>query len=146
MGLVDYLKKRKASRDSKEYSPTDIFFENFILDTIGHLPKEKSEQIRQIDLASIFKTDSTDWKEITKEVLHLSDTVEIAILDLWYKNQSVLKVQGEEYQPLDFAKDFISNYFKEDSQVDIWEGDNLEQAKERIKQASQDKHNEILEK
>lgn len=140
MGLFDFFRKKKETgKEDRRYidNPVFIFFENFILDTIGYLPEEKIEIIKQMDLASVFKTEQKDWKEIVKEVLGLSDTIEIAILDLWYKNKAILKEQGMDYEPVQYAKDFVDNYLKEGSLVDIWEGDNLAQAKERIKQASE---------
>jgi hypothetical protein len=140
MGLFDFFRKKKETgKEDRRYidNPVFIFFENFILDTIGYLPKEKIEIIKQMDLASVFKTEQKDWKEIVKEVLGLSDTIEIAILDLWYKNKAILKEQGMDYEPVQYAKDFVDNYLKEGSLVDVWEGDNLAQAKERIKQTSE---------
>lgn len=140
MGLFDFFRKKKETgKEDRRYidNPVFIFFENFILDTIGYLPEEKIEIIKQMDLASVFKTEQKDWKEIVKEVLGLSDTIEIAILDLWYKNKAILKEQGMDYEPVQYAKDFVDNYLKEGSLVDVWEGDNLAQAKERIKQASE---------
>lgn len=140
MGLFDFFRKKKETgKEDRRYidNPVFIFFENFILDTIGYLPEEKIEIIEQMDLASVFKTEQKDWKEIVKEVLGLSDTIEIAILDLWYKNKAILKEQGMDYEPVQYAKDFVDNYLKEGSLVDVWEGDNLAQAKERIKQASE---------
>ncbi|MDU1890031.1 MAG: hypothetical protein E6767_05015 [Dysgonomonas sp.] len=140
MALFDFFKKKKAEETNEVGQPIMIFFKSFVLDTIGHLPKETKEQMITLgtDLSSIFGTESKDWRVITKEVLALSDTIEIAILHLWYKNKMILKQQGYDYDPLSFADDFIENYYKEGSKVDVWEGDNLEQAKEWIKQVSQE--------
>jgi hypothetical protein len=125
MGLFDRFGKKKEEKweDMRYFdNPTDIFFESFILDTIGYLSEEKAEIIKQMDLAAIFKTVPRDWKEIVKEVLGLSDTIEIAILDLWYRNRDILKGQGIDYEPVQFAKDFVDNYYKDDSRIDVWKG------------------------
>jgi hypothetical protein len=111
----------------------NILFENFVLDTINKLPEEKIEQLNSMDLAKVFKIEPKHWKLVIKQVLHLSDTIEIAILDLWYKNQDIAAQQKIEYLPTQFAMDFVDNFLKDDSKIDIWDGDSLNQAKERIK-------------
>jgi len=130
-------KKADSERTIQEQSrykdnPMNLFFENFILDTINELPKDKYDQINRMNLAKVFKTEPMDWKLIIKKTLNLSDTIEIAILDLWYRNQEIAGNRVIDYQPNQFAVDFVDNYLKEDSKIDIWEGDNLEQAKKRI--------------
>ena len=64
--------------------------------------------------------------------LHLSETIEIAIWDLWIRNSANAELHGWDYHPWHFAQDFARNYVADDSRVDIWEGDALEQAKARI--------------
>jgi len=115
-------------------SPMDLFFESLILDTIGVLPSEKNTEFNALNLHETFKVDPMDWKLITKKVLDLSDTIEIAILDLWIRNRDIATGQNIKYEPSQFAIGFVENYYKEDSKVDVWEGDNLEQAKRRIEE------------
>ena len=136
MGL--FSRKRKVETkpsDNPRYreNPMNILFENFVLDTINKLPEEKIEQLNSMDLAKVFKIEPKHWKLVIKQVLHLSDTIEIAILDLWYKNQDIAAQQKIEYLPTQFAMDFVDNFLKDDSKIDIWDGDSLNQAKERIK-------------
>ncbi len=114
-------------------NPMKVFFENFVLDTIDKLPKDKIEQLNSLDLAKVFKTEPMHWKLIIKRVLHLSDTIEIAILDLWYKNQELAIQKQIEYQPTQFAMDFVDNFLIEGSRIDVWNGDSLDHAKERIR-------------
>jgi len=109
-----------------------IFFENFVLSTIGKLPNENVEKLNSLNLAKVFNTEPKEWKLIVKEVLHLSDTIEIAILDLWYSNQKLASEQKVEYHPNQFAVDFVDNYLRGNSRIDIWTEDSLKQAKERI--------------
>lgn len=112
----------------------NILFENFILSTIDKLPKDKVDKLNMMNLSKVFHTDPMDWKLVVKHVLQLSDTIEIAILDLWYKNQELSLQQGIEYQPNQFAIDFTDNFFSADSQIDVWDADTLNHAKERIRQ------------
>ena len=120
-----------------EKSPMSIFFENFVLATINKLPEDKTAKLNSIDLSRIFNTETKDWKIVVKQVLHLSETIEIAILDLWYKNQELAAQRNVEYHPNQFAIDFVDNFLKEGSRIDIWTGDSLEEAKKRIKQFQQ---------
>lgn len=135
MGLFSRKEVKPKPLDNQRYreSPMNILFENFVLDTIGKLPKDKIEQLDSMDLAKVFKTVSKDWKSIVKQVLHLSDTIEIAIIDLWHKNQETASKQKIEYQPTQFAIDFVDNFLKDASKIDVWEGDDLTLAKERIR-------------
>jgi len=115
--------------------PMKILFDNFVLAIINKLPEDKEKKLNSLDLAKVFKTESKDWKLIVKQALHLSDTIEIAILDLWYTNQELAAERKIEYHHDQFAMDFVDNFLKEDSKIDTWPGDSLIRAKERIKLA-----------
>jgi len=114
-------------------NPMRTLFANFVLATIDMLPREKYEILESLNLAARFNIEPKDWRLVIKQVLHLSDTIEIAILDLWYTNQDIAAQRKVEYHPNQFAIDFVENYFKEDSQIDIWPENSLTRAKERIK-------------
>ena len=88
--------------------------------------------MNDLGLHRVFNTQTTDWREIIKQVLNLSDTIDIAILDLWYKNREIAAGQNIEYEPTKYAMDFADNFLKGDSKIDIWDGDSLEIAKQRI--------------
>ncbi len=132
MGL--FTKRKKTDGQSERYKdqPILILFENYILDTIGHLPSDKKEGMNDLGLHRVFNTQTTDWREIIKQVLNLSDTIDIAILDLWYKNREIAAGQNIDYEPAKYAMDFADNFLKGDSKIDIWDGDSLEIAKQRI--------------
>jgi len=110
-----------------EENPSDYFFEAFVLNVIGELPADRQDEMR-----SYFKTSGDDWHQGVKAAIHLSQTIEVAILDLWYRNRDIAKANNETYSPEAFAEDFIEHYFVDDSKVDVWEGDALEGAKRRI--------------
>lgn len=126
--------KSNTLNDHPRYgeNPIYLFFEDYILDVMGELPPEKSEKYQEMNLQSVFNAESSEWKEVIQETLNLSDTIEIAILDLWYRNREIGRKEGMEYEPRQFAIDFTDHYMKDDSKVDVWEDDALQLAKERI--------------
>ena len=112
--------------------PMNLLFEAFIQDVIGHLPEDKLQRMEQMDLPRRFKTRATEWRGAVAEMRQLSDTIKIAILDLWHRNQEIGRQQGIEYDPVQFSMDFVDHYYEEGSRVDVWEGAALQEAKERI--------------
>lgn len=132
MGLFSKKKKTDGPNDRYKDSPILILFENYILDTIGQLPADKKNVMNDLGLDKVFNTTTKDWKQIVRQVLNLSDTIDIAILDLWYRNREIAKGQGIDYEPTHYAMDFADNYLKDDSKIDVWDGDSLEVARQRI--------------
>jgi hypothetical protein len=119
-----------------EERPLDLFFELLIIDVLGYLPEQTKLAIEEFSNkhTRFFESTNGDWKEYVKKTLELSSTIEIAILDLWYRNSQNAKDSGWEYQPWHYAMNFIDNYFAENSKVDIWEGNALEEAKRLIRE------------
>jgi hypothetical protein len=85
-----------------------------------------------MNLQKVFSTRASEWRAVLRETLHLSDTIEVAILDLWYRNRDALRKQGQEYEPIAFSQDFTDNYFAENSKVDVWPDGALDAARKRI--------------
>ena len=113
-------------------NPIYLLFESFVLDTIGYLPRERSIGIQSMNLQKVFKTTAVEWHAVLRETLHMSETIDIAILDLWYRNQDIAGAKGITYSPEQFAVNFTDEYMKEGSQVDVWPPGALEAAKRRI--------------
>lgn len=132
--LADSPAKPMNVLDHPRYkeNPVYLFFEHYILDVIGQLPPEKSKSIQAMNLQKVFKTKSSEWHESLREALGLSGTIDIAILDLWYRNREIASAKGIEYPPQQFAMNFTDEYMKEGSQVDVWPAGALEAAKKRI--------------
>jgi hypothetical protein len=107
-------------------------FENYVLEVLGRLPADIVGKMQRLDLPNVLKTQATDWKAAIKETLHLSETIEIAIWDLWYTNQGVAQRTGVKLTGEEFAMGFVDNFLKEGSQVDVWTQETLAAAKERI--------------
>jgi hypothetical protein len=62
----------------------------------------------------------------------LSETFEVAVLDLWYRNSKIAADRGEILLVRDFAELFVDNCFLDDSQIDVWGPGALEAARARI--------------
>ena len=118
----------------QEERPLDYFFEFYVVSALDKLPKETELALGEFNIKhpSFFESSNGDWKGYVKSQLSLSTTIEVAIWDLWIRNSTNASNSGWEYHPWHYAQDFLDNYFSEDSNIDIWEGDTLELAKKRI--------------
>lgn len=124
-------------QDHPRYGPNPvyIFFEAYIQGVIGYLPEDKSASIQSMNIQRVFDTQASDWRAVVKETLHLSDTIDVAILDLWYRNREHFTSESGEYDPVWFSQIFTDEYMKEGSTVDVWPEGALAAAKSRITQA-----------
>jgi hypothetical protein len=113
----------------------ELFSEFYVVDVIGMLPAETSAVIANFfaNHAPNFVPANGDWRSGVKNSLNFSETIDIAILDLWYRNTDISLRDGWTLHPWHFAKLFLNNYFADNSTVDVWPGDALHQAKERIR-------------
>ena len=112
--------------------PINLLFEALVLDVIGCLPDAKRQTLQTMNLQKVFNTQASEWRQVLRETLHLSDTIEIAILDLWYRNREVSRKQGQDFDPVVFSQEFADHYFAENSQVDVWPIGALDAARKRI--------------
>lgn len=112
----------------------DLFFEFLVLDVIGQLPTATQEAIAaMIAKHSVFFADTAgDWRTGTRKALHLSETIDTAILDLWFGKSAEASAGGWLYHPWSFARDFHQQFLADGSRVDVWEGDAFDLAKARI--------------
>jgi hypothetical protein len=108
-------------------NPVYYFVERLVIDTIEGLPAELQDEIAQT-----IRTDMNGWRGKVKELATLSDTFEVAVLDLWYRNSKIAADRGEILSARAFAELFVDNYFLDDSQIDVWGPEALEAAKARI--------------
>jgi len=127
--------KKKSSVSVLEHprykeTPINLLFEDLVMNVIGHMPPGREEVLRGMNLQKVFATTSSEWREVIREALHLSETVEIAILDLWIRNRACYHDTPEGYRA--FAQDFTDKFMAEDSKVDVWPEGALAAAKERI--------------
>jgi len=110
-------------------TPVYLFFEKYILDVIGELSNDKETVLQQINLQATFNTKQSAWKDVIREVLHLSSTIDTAILFQWYKTVEEHQIQSTSADSDIFCKRFVNDYFKENSNIDVWTDDTLSAAK-----------------
>lgn len=116
-------------RDEK---PMDFFFEFLIMEVIGALPRETAKALDEFTRENVEAFETGDWRSEVRVGFGLSDTIDIAILDLWYQNDGVRRQQVDRYYPWRFARDFSAEYFSNDGEIDEWPEGELEAAKARI--------------
>ena len=66
-------------------NPLKRLVDVYVLDVIGALPPEMAATAQRMDLQRVFKTAACEWREVLRETLNLSDTFDVAILDLWIR-------------------------------------------------------------
>jgi hypothetical protein len=112
----------------------DFFFEMFVVQTIGALPEQTRSALGEFGTkhASFFEAFGGSWVETVVGAMSLSDTIEVAIQDMWLRNAENARQQGWDYHPWHYAANFIDEYLKEDSKVDVWTEGSLAQARQRI--------------
>lgn len=118
----------------QENRPIDYFFELYIVDVLDQLPLYTKNALSEFSHKhpTFFKSTNGNWQNYVKQSLQLSETIDIAIWDLWIRNSQVAERDGWVYHPWHYAQNFSDNYFIEGSKVDIWLGDSLQEAKKRI--------------
>jgi hypothetical protein len=129
-----FRRKPDPAPPPRAWGPVDTLFAAYVLQVIGHLTPEKERSVVLIapKLQAALKTTAADWRGIVAEALHLSETIDTAILDLWYTNGDAQKAAGMTLAPEAFAAMFVEEYSKDGSQVDVWPDDALELAMARI--------------
>ena len=111
-----------------------FFFEMYLVDVIDELSEDTLQALENFSAKhpTFFEVHGGDWRKHVVEEFRLSDTIEIAIWDLWITNSANAEPDGWKYHPWHYAQNFADNYFSEESGVDVWEGNALEEAKKRI--------------
>jgi len=104
-------------------NPIYLYFESYIVHSLGKMSQERYVEIQSIDLQRVFESSHSDWKKVVAEVLDLSDTIEIAIKHLWVKNRECYEDNEAGY--IAYAQDFTDQFMKENSKVDIWTKDSF---------------------
>jgi len=113
-------------------APLKLFFESLVLEVIGSLDADRSSRIEAMELPRVLGVPGPTWQEAVRQSLHLSETIDVAILDLWYRNAEHAESIGVVYDPVAYSQDFCDQFLAEGSQVDVWPGEALELAKARI--------------
>jgi hypothetical protein len=125
---------KKPKTPEHVWGPMEGLFATYVLDVIGHLPADKQAAMAALgpQLRQTLKTNASDWKGILVESLHLSETIDYAIQDLWHTNSDKAQAEGTSISPKTFAEAFVVEYKRDGSQIDVWTDDTLARAKARI--------------
>ncbi len=115
-------------------TPVYLFFENYVLNVTGALPADKQDILQNINLQEIFSTQSSNWKDAVKEVLHLSSTIDIAIMYQWHLYLEKTDSESQEPNSQTFSRSFVDAYFTKDSKIDVWTEESLMVAKRYIQE------------
>lgn len=120
----------------RQERPLDFFFEMYVVYVLGELPPETVIALKDFSEKhpTFFADCGGDWLAYVVKHCKLSDTIEIAIWDLWIRNAATAKRVGWDFHPWHYAQDFAENYFIDDSRIDVWPGNALEGARKRIEE------------
>ena len=68
----------------RDQRPLDLFFEFLIVDVLGLLPEATQKALDEFITKhpSLFAATNGDWRAGVRQMLHLSETIDIAIQDL----------------------------------------------------------------
>jgi hypothetical protein len=120
----------------QEKRPLDLLFELYVVDVLDELPEDSQYAVSTFvqKNPAFFTAYEGDWRRTVEGTLALSETIEVAIWDLWIKNRARAEKDGWTYHPWHFASNFLENYTAEGSQVDVWTDETLAQAIQRMQQ------------
>ena len=100
--------------DRYKGKPLLILLENYVLDAIGELPKEKQDSIKTVVQRVYGGGDN--WKATLRSTLVLEDTVDEEFKRLWVRNQEIARQAGQVLSPAEFARMIVDKNFSD------WEG------------------------
>ena len=86
----------------------------------GEIDDERVAEVQELDLQHVFKTRASYWLAVVVEVMELSDTIEVTILDRWMRTRDKFLEHGQRYDLVAFAQDFTDLYTAEGSAIDTW--------------------------
>ncbi len=80
----------------QEQRPLEFFFEMYIIDVIDELPDDTIKALADFSIKhpSFFEAHCGDWRQIVVKESHLSDTIDVAIWDLWIRNSANAQDDG----------------------------------------------------
>jgi hypothetical protein len=120
----------------QQQNPLAFFFEMYVVDVLNKLPKDTIAALAEFSSKhpALFAGYGGDWRQFVAQESHLSDTIDVAIWDLWIRNSKTAKQDGWDAHPWFYAQLFSQNYLADESRVDVWEGNALKEAKQRIEE------------
>ena len=86
-----------------------------------------------MNLQKVFKTQASAWKAVIRETLLLSDTIDIAIQDLWYQNREDFMNNEGQFDTYLFSQVFTNEFMEDGRMLDVWPPGALDAAQARIR-------------
>jgi hypothetical protein len=111
MGWFSTKKEQMAALDSDRYKgkPLLILLENYVLDCIDSLPKDKAAAI--IAMVQRVYGGDADWKATLRSTLHLDDSLDERLRRMWVRNQDRSRKANQTLVPEDFARIVVDQNF-----------------------------------
>ena len=81
---------------------------------IGFLPEEKSAGIQGMGLQKIFQTKASEWREVMREKMNLSQSIESEIVEFWEEQSESFKDEDGEFDAVWFSRVFADRYLAVD--------------------------------
>ena len=91
--------------------PLLVVLENYVLAAIGELPAERHAGVGQI-VQRVFGG-GDDWMQTVREQLHLSDSLDESLRQMWVRNQEIARQNAVPLHPVQFAKMVADQNFAE---------------------------------
>lgn len=108
-----FRKKQKessaANSDRYEGRPLLILLENYVLDCIGCLPKEKLPAL--INAMQRVYGGRDDWKATLRSTLHFEAILDEKLREMWIRNQDLARQANQPLLPEEFARMVVDQNF-----------------------------------
>ena len=100
---------RPVSRDRYAGNPLLILLENYVLSCIGCLAPDKEEGVS----AAVQRVygGGSDWKATLRSTLHLDNSLDEQLHQMWLKNQQIATQENQTLLPEDFARMVVDDNF-----------------------------------
>jgi hypothetical protein len=111
MGWFSKKKGQAPPVDPDRYKgkPLLILLENYVLDCIGCLPKEKVPAITSM-IQRVYGG-GDDWKATLRSTLRLDDALDENLRQMWLRNQDLAKQSNQSLPPEEFARMVVDENF-----------------------------------
>lgn len=111
MGWFSKKKEQPAPQNASRYEgkPLLILLENYVLDCIECLPKDKASTITA--MVQRVYGGGDDWKATLRATLHLDDSLDGNLRQMWDRNQEIAGQANQSLLPEDFARMVVDQNF-----------------------------------
>jgi hypothetical protein len=100
-----------AEPDRYRGRPLLIILENYVLAAIGALDAGTDARLLEV-VKKVYGGDD-DWRRTMRGVLHLGESIDDSLREMWRRNQVIATEQHVELHPVQFAKMVCDQSFAE---------------------------------